>query len=153
MICTYCWCNSDSVISNTMVQNRFWRWYTLFTFSCIVNSISDSTTQYQKQNNAVSTTEQGEQRVSKSLIDHFSTSNSKFILDADLLETGMVNHYLVYGIRKINAWRIKQKRVMPKIVESRTTKKYDQANFQHDALFYQRIANCYRDFICFVTKH
>ena len=72
---------------------------------------------------AVTTTELGEQRVSKSLIDHFSTSNSKCILDADVLGTGMVDHYLVYGIRKINAWRIKQKRAKPKIVESRTMKK------------------------------
>ena len=81
---------------------------------------------------AVTTTERGEQRVSKSLIDHFSTSNSKCILDADVLETGMVDHYLVYGIKKINAWRIKQKRAKPEIVESRTMNKYDKAIFQHD---------------------
>ena len=44
----------------------------------------------------------------------------------------MVNHYLVYRIRKINAWRRKQKRAKPKIVESRTMKKYDKAIFQYD---------------------
>ena len=38
----------------------------------------------------------------------------------------------MYGIRKINAWRIKQKRAKPKIVESRTMKKYGTAIFQHD---------------------
>ena len=81
---------------------------------------------------AVATTEQGEQRVSKSLIDHFSTSSSKYILEAGVLETGMVDHYLVYGVKKVNAWRIKKKRAKPKIVESHTMKKYDKALFQYD---------------------
>ena len=36
-------------------------------------------------------------------IDHFSTSNPKHILKTDILETGMVDHYFVYGIRKVNA--------------------------------------------------
>ena len=53
---------------------------------------------------AVTTTEQGDKRISKSLIDHFSTSNPNFILTTDVLETGMVDHFLVYGVRKVNAW-------------------------------------------------
>ena len=52
---------------------------------------------------AIPTTEQGDKRISKSLIDHFSTSNPKFILKADVLETGVVDHDLVYGVRKVNA--------------------------------------------------
>ena len=81
---------------------------------------------------AVTTTEQGDKRISKSLIDHFSTSNPKFILKADVLETGMVDHYLVYGVRKVNAWRLKKEHAKPKIVESRNMKQYDKALFLHD---------------------
>ena len=50
------------------------------------------------------TTESGEQKTSKTLIDHFSSTNPKHILIVDVIKTGMVHHYLVYGIRKINAW-------------------------------------------------
>ena len=52
---------------------------------------------------AIMTTESGEQRTSNTLIDHFYSSHSKYILEADVIKTGMVDHYLVYGIRKINA--------------------------------------------------
>ena len=38
----------------------------------------------------------------------------------------------MYGVRKVNAWRIKKKRAKPKIVESGTMKKYDKALFQHE---------------------
>ena len=54
---------------------------------------------------AVKTTESGEQRTSNTLIDHFSSSHSNYITEADVIKTGMVDHYLVYGIRKINAWQ------------------------------------------------
>ena len=43
---------------------------------------------------------------SKSLLDHSSTSKARYSLKADVLETGVVEHYLIYGIRKINDWRI-----------------------------------------------
>ena len=52
---------------------------------------------------AVTRTDQGYKRISKSLIYHFSTSNPKFILTTDVLETGMVDHFLVCGVRKVNA--------------------------------------------------
>ena len=55
---------------------------------------------------ATKTNENGTKRICKSLIDHFSISNSRYILKTDILETRMVDHYLKYGIRKINAWRI-----------------------------------------------
>ena len=80
----------------------------------------------------VTTTEQGDKKISKSLIDHFSSSNPKFILKADVLETGMVGHYLVYGVRKVNAWRLKKEHAKPKIVESRNMIQYDKALFLHD---------------------
>ena len=55
----------------------------------------------------------GEKRICKSLIDHFSISNPKYILKTDIFETGMVDHYLVCGIRKVNAWRYKREMKKP----------------------------------------
>ena len=52
---------------------------------------------------ATAATGTGEQKTSKILIDHFSTSCPKYILKADVIKTGMVDHYLVYAIRKIKA--------------------------------------------------
>ena len=54
---------------------------------------------------AVTTALNGEKRISKSLIEHFSSSTLKYILKTDILETEMVDHYLVYDIRKVTAWR------------------------------------------------
>ena len=79
---------------------------------------------------ATITTENGEQKTSKALIDHFSTSCPKYILKADVIKTGMVDHYLVNAIRKINAWRLKKKEI--KFVESRSMKKYDKTLFRMD---------------------
>jgi len=44
---------------------------------------------------AIKTSDNGTKRISKSLIDHFSTSNARYILKTDVLETGMVNHYMI----------------------------------------------------------
>ena len=59
----------------------------------------------------MTTTESGDQKVSKTLMDNFSSTNPKHILVADVIRTDggdknfqMVDHYLVYSIRKINAW-------------------------------------------------
>ena len=81
---------------------------------------------------ATITSDDGTKRISKSLIDHFSTSNARYILKTGVLETGMVDHYLIYGIRKINAWRKKNPVISPKIVESRNMKKYDKSLFEED---------------------
>ena len=79
---------------------------------------------------AVTTNERNEQSISKTLIDHFSTTNPKYILKADVVELGMVDHYLVYGIRKVNAWRVKNKK--PKVLETRCLSNYDRALFRND---------------------
>ena len=42
----------------------------------------------------------------------------------------MVDHYLVYAIRKINAWRLKKKE--REFVESRSMKKYNKTLFRMD---------------------
>lgn len=54
----------------------------------------------------------------------------KYILEANVVMTGMVDKYLVYGIWKINFWRLKQQK--QKVVESRKLKKYDKMLFRHD---------------------
>ena len=79
---------------------------------------------------AVTTNERNEQNSSKTLIDHFSTTSKKYILKADVLELGMVDHYLVYGIRKVNDWRVKNKK--PKVLETRCLSNYDRAFFRND---------------------
>ena len=64
------------------------------------------------------------------LVDHFSTTSAKYIAKADVLELGMVDHHLVYGIRKFNAKRIKNRK--PKVLEARSLRNYDKAQFCHD---------------------
>ena len=49
---------------------------------------------------AVTTNELNEQVVTKTLIDHFSSSCPKYIMHSDVLKIGMVDHYLVYGLPK-----------------------------------------------------
>ena len=56
---------------------------------------------------------------------------TKRILRADVLRIGMVDHYMVYGIRKVNAWRLKRKN-KKKIVETRSLTKYDKISFIND---------------------
>ena len=80
---------------------------------------------------AVTTTESGEQRTSNTLIDNFSSSHSNYITEADVIKTGMVDHYLVYGIRKTNAWRsFKSKK--QKVIESCNMRKCNKAYFRND---------------------
>ena len=43
------------------------------------------------------------QQTSKTLIDHFATNRPNYILRANVLRLGMVDHYLIFAIRKINA--------------------------------------------------
>ena len=64
------------------------------------------------------------------LIDHFSSFCPKYILYSDVLKIGMVDHYLVYGIRKVNAWRLKNKK--SKNVETRNLRKYNKSLFRND---------------------
>ena len=78
----------------------------------------------------MTTNEHNEQNISKTLIDHFSTTSQKYILKADVQELGMVDHYLVFGIRKVNAWRVNNKK--PKVLETRCLNNYDRALFRND---------------------
>ena len=78
---------------------------------------------------AITTTERGEQKVSKTLIDHFSSTNPKYIIEADVMEIGMVDlSDLWYSENKCQATERKYKRV----VESRNMKKYEKIQFRQD---------------------
>ena len=96
--------------------------YAEFQFSQMINKYTGV---------AVTSNERNEQRATKTLIDHFSTTSPKRILRADVLRIGMVDHYMVYGIRKVNAWRLKGKN-KPKILETRSFTKYDKTSFIND---------------------
>ena len=52
---------------------------------------------------AVTTDETGEHSTSKSLIDHFSTNRVKYIVKSGVVQLGMVDHYMIYAVRKVNA--------------------------------------------------
>ena len=52
----------------------------------------------------------------------------------------MVDHYMVYGIRKVNAWIQKEKNE-PKVLETRSLAKYNDPSFINDLRQIDRSAN------------
>ena len=44
----------------------------------------------------------------------------------------MVDHYLVYGVRKVNGWRCKRGKKKLKTIEFRNMKEFDSALFLQD---------------------
>ena len=70
---------------------------------------------------------EGKTIITKSLINHFATNRERNILKSEVIKTGMVDHYLIMGTRKINAWRTRQK--CQKTVETRMFKKYKKDEF------------------------
>ena len=80
---------------------------------------------------AVTHTDDGDPTVSKTLIDHFSTNKPNYILNVDIIETGMVDHYMIYGIRKVNASRLNSSKKQ-RLAETRSLKRYNKASFQQD---------------------
>ena len=74
---------------------------------------------------AVTTNERNEQKTTKSLIDHFSTTKPWNILTADIFRIGMVDHYMIFGIRKLNARKFRKKKA--RIMETRNLSKYDKS--------------------------
>ena len=51
-------------------------------------------------------------------------------MKSGILELGMVDHYMIYAMRKINAWRLKRKH--SKTIESRALRNYCKEDFQKD---------------------
>ena len=80
---------------------------------------------------AVTHTDDGYPTVSKTLIDHFSTNKPDYILNVDIIETGMVDHYMINGIRKVNASRLNSSKKQ-RLAETRSLKRYNKALFQQD---------------------
>ena len=72
---------------------------------------------------AITTNERNEQKTTKSLIDHFSTTKPGNILTADILRIGMVDHYMIFGIRKFRKNKVR-------IIETRNLSKYDKKSFR-----------------------
>ena len=53
------------------------------------------------------------------------------MLKVDTIETGMVDHYMIYGIRKVNAVRPSSFKKQ-NLAETRSLKRYNKALFQQD---------------------
>ena len=79
---------------------------------------------------AVTTDGTGEDSTSKSLIDHLSTNRAKYIVKSGVVQLGMLGHYMIYAVRKLNAWRLK--RDSPKIIEFRALRNYCKEDFLKD---------------------
>ena len=79
---------------------------------------------------AVTINERNEQKTTKSLIDHFHTTKPGNILTADILRIRMVDHYMIFGIRILNARKYRKKKA--RIFETRNLSKYDKKSFRND---------------------
>ena len=75
-------------------------------------------------------TKESEHHTSKTLIDHFSLNKPKYILSSGVVKSGMVDHYMIYAIQKVNAWGIRSKK--SKILEARSLRNYGKAKFLND---------------------
>lgn len=51
-------------------------------------------------------TEDRRQIISNTLLGHFSTNKVKYVLKSGSLELGMVDHFLIFAVRKVNARRL-----------------------------------------------
>ncbi len=72
----------------------------------------------------------GETNTTKTIIDHFSTNRPNFISESGVIKTGMTDHYMVYGIRKLNArLQVTRKQIQ---TEFRSMKNYDREAFLRD---------------------
>ena len=80
---------------------------------------------------AVTHNEDGDPTVSKALIDHFSTNKPNYSLNVDIIETGMVDHCMIYSIRKVDAPRLNSSKKQ-RLAETRSLKRYNKALFQQD---------------------
>ena len=93
----------------------------LYSFFQFEQQIKEYTRVASKINN------EGKTIITKSLIDHFATNRVRHILKSEVIQIGMVDHYLIIGTRKINAWRILQK--CQKTVETQMLKNYNKDEF------------------------
>lgn len=64
---------------------------------------------------------------SSTLLDHFITNEPQNISASGVIEIGISDHYLIYGVRKFPTFRGN-----PKYIENRNMKNYDANLFKHD---------------------
>ena len=87
--------NCDFKSNHTGNAKKLKQIYAEFQFSQMINKYTRV---------AVTRNERKEQRTTKTLTDHFSTTSPKRILRADVLRIGIVDHYMVYGISNYSHW-------------------------------------------------
>ena len=78
----------------------------------------------------VTVTKENEHYASKTLIDHFSTNKQMYFLSSRVIKLGMVHHYMIYAVRKVNAWRSRAKK--SRILEAQSLRNYDKEQFLHN---------------------
>ena len=59
---------------------------------------------------AVRASKESEHHTSITLIDHLSTNKPQYVLSSGVIKPGVVDHYLIYVIRKVNMWRTGSKK-------------------------------------------
>lgn len=67
---------------------------------------------------------------SKSLLDHYVTNAPEKIAKTDVIQTGMSDHGIIFGIRKINY--VPPSKSKPKIIEMRNMKRFNEQQFVED---------------------
>ena len=79
---------------------------------------------------ATTSSNSGEISTSKTIIDHFSTNRPNFISYSGVIKLGMTDHYMILGIRKLNA-KLQVTRKQFK-TEFRSMRNYDREAFLFD---------------------
>ena len=79
---------------------------------------------------ATTSSKNGEISTSKTIIDHFSTNRPNFISYSGVIKLGMTDHYMILGIRKLNA-KLQVTRKQFK-TEFRSMRNYDNEAFLFD---------------------
>ena len=69
----------------------------------------------------------GAPHTSKTLVEHFATNRPNYIMSANVLKLRMVDHYLIFARRKINATRLIDKQINQ--VKTRSLRNYDKQLF------------------------
>ena len=79
---------------------------------------------------ATTSSNNGEISTSKTIIDHFSTNRPNFISYSGVIKLGMTDHYMILGIRKLNAKLLVTRKQFK--TEFRSMRNYDREAFLFD---------------------
>ena len=79
---------------------------------------------------ATTTSSNGETSTTKTIIDHLSTNRPNFISNSGVIKIGMTDHYMIFGVRKLNAkLQVTRKQIK---TEFRSMRNYDREAFLFD---------------------